>query len=65
MIMSRHTLHVKLVSHFVVLSEQRGAGGSGDAATDPLHTHLLFQTLDPARTLHLDVYSFPHHLNKQ
>lgn len=50
-IITRHTLHVKLVSHVVVLGEQRGAGGGGDAATDPLHTHLFFQTLDPARAL--------------
>lgn len=65
MIITRHTLHVKLVSHVVVLGEQCGAGGSGDAATDPLHTHLLFQTLDPAAALQTDVYGFPQNLNKQ
>lgn len=63
--MTRHTLHVKLISHFIILCEQCGACRGGDAATDPLHTHLLFQTLDPARALQLDVYGLPHHLSKQ
>lgn len=50
------TFHVVIiVTHVCVLSEQGGAGRGGDASTDPLHAHLLFQTLDPAWALQTDV----------
>lgn len=53
---SLHTFHIVIiVAHIRVLSKQSGAGRGGDASTDPLHTHLVFQTLDPAWTLQTDV----------
>lgn len=46
------TFHiVVIITHVCVLCEQGGAGGSGDASTDPLHAHLVLQALDPARAL--------------
>lgn len=50
------TFHVVIiVTHVCVLSKQGGAGRGGDASTDPLHAHLLLQTLDPAWALQTDV----------
>lgn len=58
------TFHiVVIVAHVGVLSEQRGAGRGGDAAADPVHTHLLLQALDPAWALQADVYNFSKDLN--
>lgn len=50
------TFHIVIiVAHVRVLCEQGGAGRGGDASTDPLHTHLFLQTLNPAGTLQTDV----------
>lgn len=53
------TFHiVVIVAHVGILCEQSGAGGGGDAPTDPLHAHLLLQALDPAWALQTDVNHF-------
>lgn len=50
------TLHIVIIlAHVCVLSKQCGAGGGGDASTDPLHTHLFLKALNPTGTLQTDV----------